>query len=260
VHASAITVGLHYPKLKMRSWKFFRRCCIFDLGSDGDYGLDVCYHSHTHDLVSTDDYAKEDYRCFCALPWYFVSFYPPLCSGCHPSLTHSSASIATLIRVKYLIELSDTSDILFTGTTAMVWTLIEPGLAITAASLITIRPLLRALNFKGFGSTDNNTSRYITSHNNLSRSMGQQNFSQRRDEFAMANWNALSSVTGPEEAGVKGVSKGGLKVRSEPVSDAESEQHILQGEATGDLEDGKIRRTRTVTVVINPQLRSDSKS
>ena len=48
-------------------------------------------------------------------------------------------------------------------------------------------------------------------------------------------------------------SKGGMNLRSEPVSHAESEQCILQGEAIQVLEEGKIRQTRTVTVVGNPQ-------
>jgi hypothetical protein len=34
----------------------------------------------------------------------------------------------------------------------MVWTLVEPGVAITAACLVTMRPLLRALKFPGFES------------------------------------------------------------------------------------------------------------
>ena len=170
-----------------------------------------------------------------------------------------SASIATLIRVKYLVELSDYSDILFTGTTAMVWTLIEPGIAITAASLITIRPLLRALNFAGFSSTGYTSSRNVTSNNNMSRSMGQQNLSQPRDDFALANWNALSSVTGPKEATAKGTIKETTRVISEPVSDAESEQYILQGNMVEDGERG-IRQTRTVTVIIDPQSRSASRS
>lgn len=36
----------------------------------------------------------------------------------------------------------------------MVWTLVEPGVAIVAASLATIRPLLRAMRVRGFDSTD----------------------------------------------------------------------------------------------------------
>ena len=35
----------------------------------------------------------------------------------------------------------------------MVWTLVEPGVAIVAASLATIRPLLRAWRIRGFDST-----------------------------------------------------------------------------------------------------------
>lgn len=35
----------------------------------------------------------------------------------------------------------------------MVWTLVEPGVAIIASSLVTIRPLLRALKVKGFASS-----------------------------------------------------------------------------------------------------------
>jgi len=89
--------------------------------------------------------------------------------------------------------------------------------------------------------------------------MGQQNLSQRRDDFALANWNALSSVTGPEEAAVKAGGKGMTRVMSEPVSDAASEQYILQGGEVDDVERG-IRQTRTVTVVSDPQPRSTSRS
>ena len=36
----------------------------------------------------------------------------------------------------------------------MVWTLVEPGVAIVASSLATIRPLLRAMRIRGFESSD----------------------------------------------------------------------------------------------------------
>ncbi|KAK7966697.1 integral membrane family protein [Apiospora aurea] len=67
------------------------------------------------------------------------------------------ASIATLIRLKFLADLTDLSDILYGGTDSMVWTLVEPGVAIVASSLVTIRPLLRAWKIKGF--TSNGTSK-----------------------------------------------------------------------------------------------------
>ncbi|KAI1814690.1 hypothetical protein GGS20DRAFT_398939 [Poronia punctata] len=60
------------------------------------------------------------------------------------------ASVATLIRLKFLADLTDVSDILHAGTDAMIWTLIEPGVAISAASLATIRPLLRSWRIGGF--------------------------------------------------------------------------------------------------------------
>lgn len=40
----------------------------------------------------------------------------------------------------------------------MVWTLIEPGVAIVASSLVTIRPLLRQMRFKGFESSEHSRS------------------------------------------------------------------------------------------------------
>lgn len=41
----------------------------------------------------------------------------------------------------------------------MVWTLVEPGVAIVASSLVTIRPLLRRMRLKGFESTERSRSR-----------------------------------------------------------------------------------------------------
>ncbi|KAM0558515.1 hypothetical protein ACHAPJ_004710 [Fusarium lateritium] len=79
------------------------------------------------------------------------------------------ASVATLVRLRFLADLTDTEDILFAGTDAMVWTLIEPGVAIVASSLATIRPLLRAMKIRGFESTDHT---YGTGHSAAVRSNG----------------------------------------------------------------------------------------
>ncbi|KAI0157657.1 hypothetical protein GGR57DRAFT_51727 [Xylariaceae sp. FL1272] len=82
------------------------------------------------------------------------------------------ASIATLIRLKFLSDLTDTADILFAGTDAMIWTLVEPGIAISAASLATIRPLLRRLRIKGFTSSERsygNTSNHSRNTRRVSR-------------------------------------------------------------------------------------------
>ncbi|KAK7427933.1 hypothetical protein QQZ08_005546 [Neonectria magnoliae] len=79
------------------------------------------------------------------------------------------ASIATLIRLSFLADLTDTDDILFAGTDAMVWTLVEPGVAIVASSLATIRPLLRAMKIRGFESI---IQTYGTGRSNTMRSGG----------------------------------------------------------------------------------------
>ena len=52
------------------------------------------------------------------------------------------------------------------ATDAMVWTLVEPGVAIIASSLATIRPLLRAMRIHGFESTDRTPSTGISSKRN----------------------------------------------------------------------------------------------
>lgn len=56
----------------------------------------------------------------------------------------------------------------------MVWTLVEPGVAIVASSLATIRPLLRAMKVKGFESTDYATTTNLSTANRASamRSFG----------------------------------------------------------------------------------------
>jgi hypothetical protein len=46
----------------------------------------------------------------------------------------------------------------------MVWTIVEPGLAIVASSLATIRPLLRAMRVRGFDYSTNTTGISKSSH------------------------------------------------------------------------------------------------
>jgi hypothetical protein len=50
----------------------------------------------------------------------------------------------------------------------MVWTLVEPGVAITAACLVTMRPLLRTLNFPGFESDPAAQNTPLTLRNDIS--------------------------------------------------------------------------------------------
>ncbi|KHN94597.1 integral membrane family protein [Metarhizium album ARSEF 1941] len=88
------------------------------------------------------------------------------------------ASIATLVRLKFLSGLEMSDDLLFSVTDATIWSLVEPGVAIIASSLATIRPLLRALKIRGFLSTDkypgsgiSGTARYAHGSRNTRGSM-----------------------------------------------------------------------------------------
>ncbi|EGX90386.1 integral membrane protein, putative [Cordyceps militaris CM01] len=62
------------------------------------------------------------------------------------------ASIAVLVRVAYLHTFFD-PDFLYATTDIAIWSTIEMGLALTAASFSTLRPLARSLGFK-IGFTD----------------------------------------------------------------------------------------------------------
>jgi hypothetical protein len=65
----------------------------------------------------------------------------------------------------------------------MVWTLIEPGMAITAACLVTMRPLLRCLNLRGFESTPAAQQTPLTLRNDVSSG---------------GHWSTISSRGGEE--------------------------------------------------------------
>lgn len=52
--------------------------------------------------------------------------------------------LSALLTLKIAVSVTD----------ATIWSLVEPGVAIIASSLATIRPLLRSLRIKGFQSTD----------------------------------------------------------------------------------------------------------
>ncbi|KAI1503581.1 hypothetical protein F5X99DRAFT_98625 [Biscogniauxia marginata] len=151
------------------------------------------------------------------------------------------ASIATLIRLKFLSDLEDTSDILFKGTDAMIWTLIEPGIAISAASLVTIRPLLRKWKLKGFTSTgssrqtaasgENPASR--THHSNKMPGFGSQDITLV--DIELGNMKGHKSGA-PSEAGTLGSKSGRSrlshilymkKVAEDPANEVESRDEPL---------------------------------
>lgn len=72
-------------------------------------------------------------------------------------LTISSAGAATLIRIPYVRILSVTDDFLFTTLDIAIWSTVEPGLGICAASAASLRPLFR--NFYALSTRDGTASK-----------------------------------------------------------------------------------------------------
>ncbi|KAI2778613.1 hypothetical protein F4815DRAFT_234381 [Daldinia loculata] len=134
------------------------------------------------------------------------------------------ASIATLVRLKFLADLTDMADILHAGTDAMVWTLIEPGVAIVASSLVTIRPLLRLWKIRGFGGTSGQsrpTNPFSNSH-----PMSRTNRSNKMPAFGSTDVTLVDIETGHSKSSTSrspvAGSFGGNIQRSLSLSDAGS--------------------------------------
>lgn len=91
----------------------------------------------------------------------------------------------------------------------MVWTLVEPGVAIIASSLVTVRPLLRQWRLKGFESTGRSDQR-VGSHGRWGR-YGRS--SRRVSEIAGGNIKPRSNVprTGPADVKLKDLESGYVK-------------------------------------------------
>ncbi|KAJ4311015.1 hypothetical protein N0V84_010671 [Fusarium piperis] len=144
------------------------------------------------------------------------------------------ASIATLVRLRFLADLADTDDILFAGTDAMVWTLIEPGVAIVASSLATIRPLLRALKIRGFESTGNT---YGTGHSAAMRSNA-----NRPKPGAMPGF-------GPNDVSLMNVEPNHDKIRNTP-NDIDIPLPPHWGVPNGPLSPGQVSIVKSEILVI----------
>ncbi|KAI1458901.1 hypothetical protein F4805DRAFT_106424 [Annulohypoxylon moriforme] len=160
------------------------------------------------------------------------------------------ASIATLVRLKFLADLTDMADILHAGTDAMVWTLIEPGVAIVASSLVTIRPLLRLWKIKGFGSTGQSRPTNQYNSNRMSRT----NRSSKMPGFGstdvtLVDIESQTKISRPRSS-VAGSFVGGRVQRSLSVSDAASfTGRSLQSRASSDapMFSGFPQRSRSIS-------------
>ncbi|TVY36574.1 hypothetical protein LOCC1_G006859 [Lachnellula occidentalis] len=63
------------------------------------------------------------------------------------------ASIATIVRLQYVVAWADVDDLLYTLAEVLVWTTVETGIGIIAASVATLRPLVGHFRIHGFSNS-----------------------------------------------------------------------------------------------------------
>lgn len=119
----------------------------------------------------------------------------------------------------------------------MIWTAAEPGLAIIAASLITIRPLLRAFNLRGFQKS---------SYPSSSRQKPQP-LSLRSDLHAMHS--TANTISGPSvelnKLSPRDKWMGRTTQREVPTGDGSSEEFMIEGVGITKTMDVKIVHGRS---------------
>ncbi|KYK55661.1 integral membrane family protein [Drechmeria coniospora] len=152
------------------------------------------------------------------------------------------ASFATLVRLKFLSGIEEMNDLMFTATDAFVWTVVEPGVAIIASSLATIRPLLRAMKIRGFQSSDDDspsTGGQYPPHLSRATARGSMHGFGPND-VSLHDVAAGASATGPrQEAAVKEVGRrfagfgaqadGPTDTDDGQPSDGKSEVYVIEG-------------------------------
>jgi len=119
------------------------------------------------------------------------------------------ASTATLVRLKYIVGLTDPEDILFSLTEALMWTTIEAGIGIAAASIATMRPLFRSFSMPGFSSTGSRSDRRPMPQNGYHQSYDLGYIQNNRIEtWTTTHANGVSDVNTSQES-ILGHSNGG---------------------------------------------------
>lgn len=116
----------------------------------------------------------------------------------------------------------------------MVWTLVEPGVAIVASSLVTIRPLLRQMRLKGFESTGASPSAPYTGP---SRSGGTGGLGSRSTKSAGRKRAGYGGMPGggPDDVALQDVEKaygGGRGKKGRRLEEEEEEEGTLTSKAS----------------------------
>jgi len=129
---------------------------------------------------------------------YVISHLSPKLSNFEVPTDNRSASSATIVRIFYIKNLTETDDYSWEGINLVKWSMVEPAIAITASNIATLRPLFK--NFFMFASK-----RFDSQIDDEERVSGDSKFPLRQD---------LNSVNArlysPEFAEMLGLSRIGV--------------------------------------------------
>jgi len=174
------------------------------------------------------------------------------------------AGVATMIRVPYIKVLALTDDFLFATTDVAIWSTVEPGLGIVAASAASLRPLFRTFYSL---STRNKSSNPFTA--SKSKHSKLRNSHMPADVYSGGGGQELGSVgrghvykssvgssgdseiqlrtdVGATGSGMGGMGKGGVVVSGSPFADENEVQ--VKGSGGRESRWGGIQVHRTVEV------------
>ncbi|KAG4030727.1 hypothetical protein MFRU_011g01830 [Monilinia fructicola] len=124
------------------------------------------------------------------------------------------ASSATIVRLKYLVAFENLTDPLYSISPVFLWSSIELSLGITAASIATLRPLLRSWHIIGFTSDRD-------SSNDPQRPRSSGGFRKQSSNLHPKSSHSSSGLNSPQE------NRRFSNLHMQPSASAGSEQGIL---------------------------------
>lgn len=142
-------------------------------------------------------------------------------------LTRRSASIATIVRIPYADGILDNPNYLYTSTDICIWSTVEIGVALTATSLATLKPLLRKLRLfnlsevMSYGSASNRQTRDQNGNSTKRASHHVKSFSHGNNLVTIS-----ANPQNKENWGKKIMKRESMELSLVPASDAESNKSL----------------------------------
>jgi hypothetical protein len=141
-----------------------------------------------------------------------------------------SGSIATIIRIPYIHQLSHTTDFLFVNTGLSIWSTVEPGMGIVAFSLACLRPLFRSIyqhsthlgsfpTAHGPGSTSRPRYASGESHHRLRDPPLPNNFAESIQITTVIDAYSSQGISSDVEAGIGGHSQLGSEITNTSIEE-----------------------------------------